>query len=133
MFLTAYLKTVNTLDATFWMNAGATNVWEVGVFKATALVGVLAVWSVFATLRKKTWDTLQLLSTFAFIVYAAHEPTLTIVKKLLYRLVPPSGEGGVLFYYFLTAGVAILMTILLGMVLSRYTPRFYGFITGARA
>jgi surface polysaccharide O-acyltransferase-like enzyme len=131
--LVASIKTMNTLDARFWMNPGAANAWQVGLFKVTRLVGVLAVWSVVASMEEKTLESLALLSFFAFIVYVGHEPTLNIVRKLLYRFASPSGDWGVLLYYFLTVIITIFMTVLLGMMLNKYTPRLYDFITGARS
>jgi surface polysaccharide O-acyltransferase-like enzyme len=131
--LSALIKTVNTLDVTFWWNPGAVNVWQVCLTRTTRLVGLLALWSVVGFLEKRTLKYLAGLSTFVFIVFAGHEPTLTIFRKLLYRFVPPSGAWGILLYYFLTVTATICMMVLLGTMLRNYTPGFYNFITGSRS
>ena len=133
LVLSAFIKTVNTLDVRFWWNPGAANVWQVFLSRAMRLVGLLAFWNVVALLGKKTLKYLAGLSAFVFIVFAGHEPTLTIFRKLLYRFVPPSGEWGILFYYFLTVTATICMMILLGTMLRKYMPGFYNFITGSRS
>jgi hypothetical protein len=133
MVLSAWIKTMNTLDVRFWIHPGAANAWQVGIFQVTRLLGVLATWGLLTFLEKKTRESLALLSVFAFVLFAGHEPTLNIVRKLLYWFVPPSGDWGVLLYYFLTVIITIFMTLLLGMMLNKYTPRFYDFITGARS
>ena len=132
MVLSACIKTMNTLDVRFWIHPGAANAWQVGIFQATRLLGVLATWSLLTFLEKKTRESLALLSAFAFVLFAGHEPTLNIVRKLLYRFVPPSGDWGVLLYYFLTVSATICMMVVLSMILRRCTPGFHRFITGDR-
>jgi hypothetical protein len=124
---------MNTLDVTFWWNPGAVNVWQVFLTRGTRLVGLLALWSVVGFLGKRTLKYLAGVSAFVFIVFAGHEPTLTIFRKLLYRFVPPSGGWGILLYYFLTVTATIFTMILLGTMLRKYMPGFYNFITGSRS
>jgi surface polysaccharide O-acyltransferase-like enzyme len=131
--LSALIRTLNTPDVTFWWNPGAANVWQVFLTRATRLVGLVALWSVAGFLGKKALKYLAGLSAFVFIVFAGHEPTLTIFRKLLYRFVPPSGPWGILLYYFLTVIASICMMILLGTMLGKYMPGFYNFITGSRS
>jgi surface polysaccharide O-acyltransferase-like enzyme len=133
VILSAFIKTVNTLDVRFWWNPGAANVWQVFLTRATRLVGLVALWSVVEFLGKRTLKYLAGLSAFVFIVFAGHEPTLTIFRKLLYRFVPPSGAWGILLYYFLTVIATICIAILLGTMLRKYAPGFYNLITGSRS
>lgn len=71
------------------------------------------------------------LSGASFFVFAAHEPLMTLLRKLLYRAAPPSQAliftGYALLPLLLAAGLVMCF-----FVLRRAAPRFTSLISGGR-
>ena len=98
----------------------------------TRVVGTMAIWSV-SDLVAGTLEKLCLnLSSLAFFVYAAHEPTARVLKKVFERFAKDSNSITVMVCYLLTFTIATLITLAVGSFLQRYTPKFFQVITGAR-
>jgi surface polysaccharide O-acyltransferase-like enzyme len=72
------------------------------------------------------------LTGVSFFVYAAHEPLLTILKKILYRILSPDSAFTTLFLYFLIPITTIICTIVAYAALARVAPKFVSIITGGR-
>jgi predicted PurR-regulated permease PerM len=72
------------------------------------------------------------LSGLAFFVYAAHEPTVTVLKEVFDRLSKNPNSITVMVQYLLVVTIATLLTLAVGSFLQRYTPKFFQVITGAR-
>ena len=76
------------------------------------------------------------LSGVSFFVYAAHEPLLTILKKILYRILSldssfDSSFTTLLLYFFILI-ITIICTIVAYVALTRVAPKFVSIITGGR-
>ena len=70
-------------------------------------------------------------SAYAFFIYAAHEPCLTMVKHVLLHFL-----GGhpmaVLFCYFTAPVITMISCFTLARTLLHFAPGFYGLLTGGR-
>ena len=72
------------------------------------------------------------LSSASFFVYAAHEPLLTIIKKISYKILLPQNGILILSIYFCSAFLTIFILIYLYRILSYHFPIFTAYITGGR-
>lgn len=66
-----------------------------------------------------------------FFIFAAHELTLTFLKKLFYKVAPQS-PAVFLLGYFLLPLLVISLCIVTDRILRRLLPRFHTLITGGR-
>ncbi len=102
--------------------------------KAGVILGVLAM--LFATkLVVKSTILKQIclsLCKYSFFVYAAHEPLLTISRKVVYKIVQPSSTFLVLSLYFIIPTIVILLLILAHRILFGIFPKFTVTISGGR-
>lgn len=71
------------------------------------------------------------LSTWTFVIYVAHELTLSSLKKVCFRLLPTEPIWLLIEYIFLPVLVIIGCSIA-GAILKRVTPKLYSVATGAR-
>ncbi|MBR7633445.1 acyltransferase family protein [Janthinobacterium lividum] len=72
------------------------------------------------------------LGSTSFFLYAMHEPTLTVFKKISYKLIRPEHNSSILFIYFFSAIITIIISIALHKVLTKTFPKFTSAITGGR-
>ena len=72
------------------------------------------------------------LSGASFFVYAVHEPSLTVLRKLLFKLMPPGSSFAVLTLYFLAPTLTILMAVAAYRSFARIAPGFVRSVTGGR-
>lgn len=98
----------------------------------TRVLGTAAIWCASDLVAGKLQKLLLNLSGLAFFVYAAHEPTVTVLKEVFDKLSKPSNSITVIIYYLLIATLATLVTLAVGTILQRYAPKFFQLITGAR-
>ena len=71
------------------------------------------------------------LAPASFFVFAAHEPLMTLVRKLLYRALPPT-PAVVISIYLLLPLVIAAFTAALYFLLRRVAPRFASLVSGNR-
>ena len=71
------------------------------------------------------------LSKWTFIIYAAHELTLTSLQKVCMRLLPTQPILLLMEFLFLPI-VVIAGCSIAGAIIKKITPKFYAVITGAR-
>jgi len=98
----------------------------------TRVVGTMAIWCASDLIAGKLQKVCLNLSGFAFFVYAAHEPTVTVLKEVFQRLSKNPNSITVMVQYLLIVTIATLVTLAAGSLLQRYTPKFFQVITGAR-
>jgi fucose 4-O-acetylase-like acetyltransferase len=98
----------------------------------TRVVGTMAIWCASDLVAGKLQKVCLNLSGLAFFVYAAHEPTVTVLKEVLERLSKNPNSITVMVHYLLILTIATLVTLAAGSLLQRYTPKFFQVITGAR-
>lgn len=98
------------------------------------LLGITAslYWSKLAHGMDSMKALLIKLSSCGFFVFAIHEPLLTIVKKLSYKLLAPQSEVQITLLYFAVPVVVILMSIGIYQVLKALVPTPLRIISGGR-
>jgi hypothetical protein len=98
----------------------------------TRVVGTMAIWCASDLVAGKLQKVCLNLSGLAFFVYAAHEPTVTVLKEVFDRLSKNPNSITVMVQYLLILTIATLVALAAGSLLQRYTPKFFQVITGAR-
>jgi fucose 4-O-acetylase-like acetyltransferase len=98
----------------------------------TRVVGTMAIWCASDLITGKLQKVCLNLSGLAFFVYAAHEPTVTVLKEVFDRLSKTPNSITVMVQYLFVVTIATLVTLAAGSLLQRYTPKFFQVITGAR-
>lgn len=68
----------------------------------------------------------------SFFVFAVHEPLLTVVKKVSYKILVPSSDVAILLLYFLIPTIVIFTSIFLYMGMRNITPKFLSLVCGGR-
>jgi surface polysaccharide O-acyltransferase-like enzyme len=71
------------------------------------------------------------LSSASFFVFAAHEPLLMIIRKVLYKQLLPTGGAAILALYFSIPICLLLFLVLTHRCLLKIVPSFVGFISGS--
>lgn len=127
-FLAAYLPILVGSTILFGTPAGAV------LHKAGIMVGVVAALS--ATKLLLRWpggsSALIALSGASFFVFAAHEPLLTISKKIAYKLLSPSTTLSVLALYILIPIALVFLLVGIHRALLRLVPNLVVTVTGGR-
>jgi surface polysaccharide O-acyltransferase-like enzyme len=105
------------------------------VHKAMILLGIPAIWWAAGRIAGHKGSVKNWLTTFSgasFFVFAAHEPLLSIVRKLAFRAVQPNSGASILSLYFLVPVflIAFLLACYRGM--NALAPTFVAVITGER-
>jgi surface polysaccharide O-acyltransferase-like enzyme len=72
------------------------------------------------------------LSGVSFFVYAVHEPLLTILRKISYKILLPESSFTILFLYFLIPTITITFAVVAYRGLARVAPKFVSIVTGGR-
>jgi len=68
----------------------------------------------------------------SFFVFAVHEPLLTVVRKVSYKVLQPSSDLSVLSLYFITPAFVIVFSTLAFIVIKSLAPKFLSVISGGR-
>jgi len=102
-------------------------IWLAGLFVRINNDGHKPRWFV-----KKYVRILKLLSPVAFFVFAAHEPLLTVIKKLGFYIYKPSNSFAVLALYLIAPVLTMLICIFIYFIIRRTMPVFTHIICGGR-
>jgi surface polysaccharide O-acyltransferase-like enzyme len=102
------------------------------ISKAGILAGIPFIWfAITDFVRSGTISLVKKYSPFSFLIFALHEPLITIVEKLYCNLFPVNPLS-LLFLYFVNPLFVIILVITTGQLLKRYASGVFGFITGGR-
>lgn len=82
--------------------------------------------------RNNVRQALLRASGCSFFVFAVHEPLLTVVKKISYKVLAPSNDVVVLMLYFFIPALVIASAMLLHASTKSVAPRFLSVISGGR-
>ena len=98
------------------------------------LLGVYAVLfsTKFFAKNERIKSLILQLSSASFFVFAIHEPLLTILRKISYKLISPESSFTVLALYFFIPTITILFAILAYRVLTCKTPKLVSIVVGGR-
>lgn len=96
------------------------------------LWGIWSLWCMYDVLYSyiRRINNLKKLAGYSFFIYVAHEPLLTVIKKLL--LCIGNSSILILIIYFMAPLVTISICIVVGCILKSKIPKFYAFISGGR-
>lgn len=102
--------------------------------KIAILLGVSA--ALFSTKYIAQNERLQSLilrlSGASFFVFAIHEPLLTILRKISYRIISPSSPSAIIALYIVIPTITILFAVVAYRGFVRVAPRFASVVTGGR-
>jgi surface polysaccharide O-acyltransferase-like enzyme len=105
------------------------------LLKSSIVAGILALWSVYDALFKEGKRAIPAyidrILPFSFFIYAFHEPTLTIVRKVCFFIIGKETFVA-LVVYFVAPVLTIGISVFTGFYLKQWTPKFYKVITGGR-
>ncbi len=98
------------------------------------LLGVSSALYVTKAIAESTYLKKFLLwaSGCSFFVFAVHEPLLTVIRKLSYKVLQPSNDLTVLLLYFFIPVFVIICSVLLYISMKSITPKFLSGISGGR-
>ena len=86
-----------------------------------------------AAVKSETIKTpILALGSASFFVYAAHEPLLSTVRKIAYKIIQPNSDYLILALYFVIPTLVIVILIATYYVLLAYFTKFTHIITGGR-
>jgi surface polysaccharide O-acyltransferase-like enzyme len=102
------------------------------IHNAVIVFGVPSLWWLTSLVVRMAMlkSLLIRLSGVSFFVFAAHEPLLTIILKISYKLLSPTSDAMILALYFLIPICLITVLVMLHHYLLKTMPSFLGFITG---
>ncbi len=96
------------------------------------ILGIISVWEGILLFPEHIQRFITKLSAYSFFLFAAHEPILSIFRKLLYRLYPPKYDVVVIFYYLLCPFLTICFCLAVGVFLKVHFLKLYNIMTGDR-
>ncbi|NJL74540.1 MAG: hypothetical protein HC892_05345 [Saprospiraceae bacterium] len=119
------------MDSEDWINH---KIWRNLITQTEFFIGIFAVWSSydFIATRSKQESRMPAFIHMAFFIFAAHEPILTILKKLTFAALGKGSESIRLATYFIAPLATILICILVGYVLRKWLPNVFSILTGGR-
>ncbi len=105
----------------------------IGLQKVGILFGIIsALYLTKFAMYSNAKSLLLSLSTASFFVFAAHEPLLSMVRKIAYKVLEPKSDFLILALYFLVPIVVIVFLVMLYFRLKTFFPKFLQIITGGR-
>lgn len=104
------------------------------IHRTAHLLGILAVWYLAGKVAniEKIKSALIKMSGFSFFVYAAHDPLLNGIKKIVYMVFSPSTSLGVNAVYLIAPLITIIITLSIASIMKRKIPEIFKVITGGR-
>lgn len=108
------------------------------VHKLAVLLGCMLWLRLSDKLAEALWDgaarqrRMQTLAGYTFFVYAAHEPLLTLLRKVWTAVLGDAGTVNQMAQYFGLIALAIALSLGAGWCVRKISPRLYGLLTGGR-
>lgn len=131
----AYVLPLGVLYTIFVAITFCTREFEwVGYAKQISIIlGVAFVIALSAVyISKGEWKVNKFLSESSFFIYAYHIIALPIIIRVLRLIIPFNSDLLVAFLYFLWAGIAVAVGLIIYWGLKRWLPRITAIITGGR-
>lgn len=82
--------------------------------------------------RPRLKGILLWLGRSSFFVFATHEPLMTGIRKIVFKLLSPSSQWLVLVLYLVIPSLLIALLVLVYAVFKKLFPRFASWVTGGR-
>lgn len=107
--------------------------WHYQLHKIQFLLGCAAMFCITKhVLNLRLSHYLLSLSKVSFFIFALHEPLLTIVRKIAYRLFMPLTDIKSLLIYFTAPWLVVIICIMTYGILAKLAPSSLKVITGGR-
>jgi len=107
--------------------------FNIYIHKIGIILGILFLFNFISkNLSEGKLNTSQFLSNASFFVFAIHEPWLTFIRKILFKILNPNSELSYIFAYFIPPLTIIIIALLMYYILERIIPQFLKIITGGR-
>ena len=123
------------LIKTYLVYINSENEWFIRILhKSSILIGIISIWLLYDLIFRKVdilGSKFYLLFQYTFFLYAFHEPLLTIFKKLLFYILGNS-EFSSFLIYIIAPMITILLSIIIGSITRKMTPKLYYIMTGGR-
>lgn len=116
------------LTACFWNQS-----WSVWLNRLACIAGIVFVADAAARIleRREGRRSLDKMRSLVFFIYAAHDPLIIFLKRLLLRFVPAT-DGALTAVYFLAPLLTLALCIAAYSLLRHTTPRILNRIVGER-
>lgn len=98
--------------------------------KINAVFGAAVLWLAYDFVDK-TGKTVLPFARYSFLMFVMHHPLISVMKKLLMKLLAVSYLSSVIAF-FTSFALTVMIVVLIGTILRKLLPRFYAFITGGR-
>jgi len=96
------------------------------------MVSALYLTKICGVLSNTLKNSLLWLAGTSFFVYAFHEPLLSVIRKISYKLVKPSNDIAALSMYFFAPLMTVVVSIIAYIFIKKAFPKFMLVITGGR-
>lgn len=108
--------------------------WYRPLHNATILLGCLSALFLtrFSVMSPGVSRILTTLAPASFFVFAAHEPLLTLVRRVVYRVVRPDDSPTLIAIYLAVPTLLIATLLACYFAMMRFAPTLLSFATGAR-
>lgn len=106
--------------------------WNGHLYGLRVVAGIIFLFIMGSRLVQKDIKLPPFLANAAFFVFAAHEPWLSLVKRLGPAVVKPNSDATFIALYFGCAAVTIAGTLVAYRILLALCPRFLSVISGGR-
>lgn len=113
----------------FWTNG---NIYNIIIHNCAILVGTFFFVNLTTAVCSRVTVKSRFWADVSFFVFASHEPLMTVLRKLIYKIVPVYNDYVSTVLYFVIVIMVSVITILLYYVLKLYMPRFTKIVTGNR-
>ncbi|NLE22458.1 MAG: acyltransferase [Actinobacteria bacterium] len=107
--------------------------WADGLHKGLMCLAVAAVWFGYEAYisRFETTRLVTLLLPYGFLIFAAQEPLLTILKRVGLKVLG-SSPWALLAVYFGSALLTLVVVVGIGALMRRHAPAAFAWLTGGR-
>ncbi len=102
------------------------------VYNLCLLAGMLFWYTCTTDIKgDKFRKVLLFISGYSFCIYLFHEMNLTILRKILMKILPQTSVSALIQYFGLTAAI-VTGCVLLSWLLERFAPKLYRIVSGGR-
>jgi len=107
---------------------------SLSIHHAAIFLGTLAIFSItkYIITMTKIREYLLSLAKYSFFVYAAHEPFLSIIRKLTFKAINPQSDLTIFIIYFFCPVITIIVCIQLYKILEKVVPKMLNTAIGGR-
>lgn len=99
--------------------------------KVVNIAWLVALWALLDLIRGRARERMVQAATFTFFVFAAHEPLMGAMRKVVFKFVPFNGVNSMVGFFLLPV-VTLAICLVVGAMLRRRSPAVFRMLTGGR-